>query len=184
MSDNITKSIIDTVEVSVGADVARPQADEGGAQTAVWLSQADVQALEFLRLTLRIPARGGPRGGLQGRAGALVAAIRIASKSAAAAPKAALIAAGFSASEATRRLEIGKRSAETRARGREVNARRGVATVVSVGPSAVPLTLEQHKAEVDKAEPFFAPEGSSSPRAPEDMLPQGARPVDLTGCDV
>jgi hypothetical protein len=126
----------------------QPPADEGGAQIAVWLSQADVQALEFLRLTLRIPARGGPRGGLQGRAGALVAAVRIASKSAAAAPKAALIAAGFTASEATKRLDIGKRSAETRAKGRELNAR---------------VTLEQHKAKVDAQEPFFTPEGASPP---------------------
>jgi hypothetical protein len=153
MSDNITKSIIDTVEVSIGKDVAPPPAGSAPpARIAVELEQADLQALEFLRLTLRIPARGGPRGGLQGLAGALKAAVRIASKSAAASPKAACVAAGMTPGEAIKRLGIGKRAAETRAKGRELNARRGVATVVSVGPDAGPLTVEQHKALIDADE--------------------------------
>lgn len=87
------------------------------------LSADDVAALDALRVVLNIPERGGPRGGLQGLAGAARAAVRIASKSALSHPKAALMAAGMSRGEAAKVLGTAKKAAQTRAAGRRALAR-------------------------------------------------------------
>lgn len=155
MSDN-TVLVADTTTIAPTEVGPPPAGTTQPTRVTVELDQTDLQLLNELRVDLALPARGGRNGQLAGLAGALRAAVRIASKSAKAHPKAAMVAAGFSHGVAARALGIGKQAAATRA------ARRA--------PPAVEL-LPGEKVDLSEparaVQPFFAPEGASSPHAPD-----------------